>query len=285
MTSDAIAPSRHGLPRAPVSFWIGLAIVGGLLVASILAPYLPFVPGPLEVDYHARLAPPSFAHLLGTDNLGRDMLARVIHGARIDLFVGFTTVFVSMCIGITMGVIAAHYRGLAEVLIMRTVDALLAFPFIVLILAIVAIIGAGLTGVFIGMIVVGWTVYARITYSEMLALRERQFILAARTLGYRDSRIIFRHAIPNLLRPNIAFSMSDVILNILGLASLSYLGAGVKPPEPEWGALIAAGQDVLLTGWWVAVLPGIAVVIAGLGFSLLGEGLSDLLRSDGEDRS
>lgn len=285
MTSDAIAPSRHGLPHAPVSFWIGLAIVGGLLVASILAPYLPFVPGPLEVDYHARLAPPSFAHLLGTDNLGRDMLARVIHGARIDLFVGFTTVFVSMCIGITLGVIAAHYRGLAEVLIMRTVDALLAFPFIVLILAIVAIIGAGLTGVFIGMIVVGWTVYARITYSEMLALRERQFILAARTLGYRDSRIIFRHAIPNLLRPNIAFSMSDVILNILGLASLSYLGAGVKPPEPEWGALIAAGQDVLLTGWWVAVLPGIAVVIAGLGFSLLGEGLSDLLRSDGEDRS
>lgn len=281
MTAVAAEPSAPRV-RIPLSFWIGLAIVGGLLIVSILAPYLPFVPGPLDVDYKARLAPPSLAHPMGTDNLGRDMLARVIHGARIDLFVGFTTVFVSMIVGITMGVIAAHYRGLAEVLIMRTVDALLAFPFIVLILAIVAIIGPGLTGVFVGMIVVGWTVYARITYSEMLALRERQFILSARTLGYRDSRIIFRHAIPNLLRPNIAFSMSDVILNILGLASLSYLGAGVKPPEPEWGALIAAGQDVLLTGWWVAVLPGVAVVIVGVGFSLLGEGLAELFGTGGE---
>jgi peptide/nickel transport system permease protein len=263
------------------NLWIGLLIVLTTMLVSLLAPYLP-LPGPTDVDYHARLAPPSLDHPFGTDNLGRDMLSRVIYGAQIDLTVGFVTVAAAMVIGILMGLIAASFGGIIEAVIMRVVDALLAFPFVVLVLAIVAVIGPGLTGVIIGMIGVGWTVYARITFSEMRALRERQFMYAAQTLGYRRSRILFRHALPNVLRPNIAFSISDVIMNILGLAGLSYLGAAVKPPTPEWGALISAGQPFLQTGWWISTLPGVAIVIVGIGFSLLGEGVADVLGTNNE---
>lgn len=270
-------------PRRKIrwNLWIGLTIVLTTLLLSIFAPYLP-LPGSLDVDYGARLSPPSLAHIFGTDNLGRDMFSRVVYGAQIDLAVGFSTVAASVVIGILMGLIAASSGGLIETIIMRSVDALLAFPFIVLVLAIVAIIGPGLTGVLIGMIGVGWTIYARITFSEMRALREREFMLAAQTLGYRQSRILLRHALPNVLRPNIAFSISDVILNILGLAGLSYLGAAVKPPAPEWGALISAGQGFLMTGWWISTMPGIAIVVVGIGFSLLGEGVTDIFGTSTE---
>lgn len=282
MTIDATASQGAAAsppkPRRRIrwNLVIGLFIVVATLLLSILAPHLP-LPGPNEVDYHARLMPPSFSHFFGTDNLGRDMFSRVVYGAQIDLAVGFVTVAASMVIGILLGLIAASFGGAIETIIMRVVDALLAFPFIVLVLAIVAVIGPGLTGVIVGMIGVGWTVYARITFSEMRALRERQFMLAAQTLGYRRTRILLRHALPNVLRPNIAFSISDVILNILGLAGLSYLGAAVKPPTPEWGALISAGQAFLQTGWWISTLPGVAIVIVGIGFSLLGEGVADAL--------
>ncbi|MDR3472104.1 MAG: ABC transporter permease [Devosia sp.] len=277
--SAAMAPKPWRMIRW--NLWIGLFIVLATLLLSILAPYLP-LSGPNDVDYHARLAPPSFSHFFGTDNLGRDMFSRVVYGAQIDLAVGFVTVAASMVIGVLMGLVAASFGGIVETIIMRVVDALLAFPFIVLVLAIVAVIGPGLTGVIIGMIGVGWTVYARITFSEMRALRERQFMLAAQTLGYRRSRILLRHALPNVLRPNIAFSISDVVLNILGLAGLSYLGAAVKPPTPEWGALISAGQAFLQTGWWISTLPGVAIVIVGIGFSLLGEGVADALGTTSE---
>jgi peptide/nickel transport system permease protein len=160
---------------------------------------------------------------------------------------------------------------------MRLVDTLIAFPFLVLVLAIVGMVGPGLLGVYIGIIVVSWTIYARITYSEMLVLRERQYILAARTLGYSDWRILIRHAIPNLLRPNLVVSLVDVVLNVLALASLSYLGLGVKPPTPELGSLIAGGQPYLLTGWWITTLPGLVVVLLGVGFSLVGEAVADRL--------
>ncbi|MEQ1771867.1 MAG: ABC transporter permease, partial [Devosia sp.] len=283
-TAGSHARARPPVARHHASFKALLtdAIVLGILLTSICAPLLP-IAGPTDVDYKARLAPPSWTHPMGTDNLGRDMLSRVIYGAQIDLAVGFVTVFASMIIGITLGMIAATFRGPLEVIIMRTVDALLAFPFIVLVLAIVAIIGPGLNGVLIGMIGVGWSVYARITFAEMLALKERQFMLAARTLGYTETRILFRHAFPNLLRPNIAFSISDVILNILGLAGLSYLGAGVKPPAPEWGALISGGQQFLANGWWISTLPGLAIVVTGIGFTLLGEGVSDALGTQSEE--
>ena len=141
-----------------------------------------------------------------------------------------------------------------------------------------AIAGPGLTGAYIGVFAVGWALYARLTRGEMLVEREREYILAAKTLGYSTPRIVFRHALPNVLRASIVFSMADIVLNILLLSSLSYLGLGATPPSPEWGALVAEGQDVLLTAWWVATLPGLVIVLVGVGFSLIGDGIADRLR-------
>jgi peptide/nickel transport system permease protein len=269
---------RNFASRGP-GFAIGLAIVLGLLAASLLAPVLP-LRDPLAPDYAARLIPPGAEYWMGTDNLGRDIFSRVIHGARIDLTLGISTVIITCLTGMTLGLIAGYYGGIAGAVLMRVTDSVLAFPFIVLVLAIVAVVGPGLQGVYIGIIAVAWTIYARITYAEMTVLRERQFIMAARTLGYSDARIILRHALPNVIRPNVSYGMSDVIQNMLGLAALSYLGVGVKPPEPEWGAMIVAGQEFLLTAWWISIMPGIAAVVAGTGFLLLGEAISARMSVD-----
>ncbi len=275
MMEEAAAKARRRRLKH-VGLWVGLLIVVGITGLSFAAPLLP-LPEPNAIQPGQRLAPPSLGHLFGTDNLGRDMLSRVIYGAQIDIVLGVVTTYISLAIGMVVGVIAGYYRGIRESVAMRLVDTLIAFPFLVLVLAIVGMVGPGLLGVYIGIIVVSWTVYARITYSEMLVLRERQFILAATTLGYSNRRILLRHAIPNLLRPNLVFSLVDVVLNLLALASLSYLGLGVQPPTPELGSLIAGGQPYLLTAWWITTLPGLVVVVIGIGFSLVGEGAADQL--------
>ena len=259
-----------------ITFWLGVLIVGGIAAVCFAAPLLP-IADPDALDYTAVLQPPSLAHPFGTDELGRDMLARVLSGGAIDLLLGFVTTYVSLILGVALGAFAGYYRGRRETVIMRLVDTMIAFPFIVLVLSIVAVIGPGLAGVYVAIIVIGWTLYARLTYSEMLALRDRQFILAARTLGFSDARILLRHAIPNVLRPSLVFSMSDLVLNILVLVGLSYLGVGVQPPQAEWGALIAGGQANLMTGWWISTLPGLVVVLLGVGVSLVGDGLADRL--------
>jgi peptide/nickel transport system permease protein len=164
---------------------------------------------------------------------------------------------------------------------MRTVDLVISFPFIVLILAITAITGPGIQGAYIGVLAVSWALYARLTRGEMLALRENQYMMAAKTLGYSTWRIIFVHSIPNLLRSNLVFSMSDIVLNILTLAALSYLGLGIAPPTPEWGEIVAQGQRNLFTAWWISTLPGLIIVLVGTGFSLIGDGLADRLGEDG----
>ncbi len=275
---EAPLATAGGSRFAEAGLWVGLAIVLGIAGLSVAAPVLP-IPDPNAIDVGAALMPPSLSHLFGTDNLGRDMFARVVYGAQIDLLLGVVTTYVSLIIGVSVGAFAGYFGGKRDTILMRLVDTLIAFPFIVLVLAIVGLVGPGLIGVYIGIIIVSWTVYARITYSEMLVLRERQFILAAQTLGFSDARVIFRHAIPNALRPNIIFSLSDVVLNILALAALSYLGVGVKPPTPELGALIAGGQQYLLTAWWIATLPGLVIVVIGIGFVLLGEGVADRFSS------
>ena len=145
---------------------------------------------------------------------------------------------------------------------------------------VIAITGPGLTGAYIGVLVVGWALYARLTRGEMLVERQKEYILAAQTLGYSTTRIVFRHALPNVLRASIVFAMADIVLNILLLSSLSYLGLGATPPSPEWGALVAEGQDVLLTAWWVATLPGLVIVLVGIGFSLIGDGIADRFGRD-----
>ena len=259
-----------------VTLWAGVAIVIGFMVATFAAPFLGFV-DPDKQDLLNALQPPSPAHWFGTDSLGRDILTRCLYATRVDFAFGFITTYIPVAIGLFLGALAGYLGGWVDTIVMRTVDVVIAFPFIVLILAIASIFGAGLLGAYVGVIVVSWAMYARLTRGEMLVLRERQFILAAQTLGFSTGRILFRHALPNVLRPNIVFSMADLVLNILTLAALSYLGLGVRPPTAEWGAMIADGQGYLMTAWWVSTFPGLVVVLAGVGFSLIGDGLADRL--------
>lgn len=276
---DEATLRRHALRErrwSNVTFSVGLGIIALAVTASILAPLLaPYDPN--EIDLAHKLTAPSWEHLLGTDTFGRDILSRVLYAVRLDLVVVVIVTYVPLVIGMVVGAYAGYDGGWLDSLAMRLVDAVIAFPFLVLMIAIVAIAGAGLTGVYIGAIVVGWALYARLTRGEMLVLREQDFMLAGRTLGYSTTRIVFRHAMPNLLRSNLVFSAADLVLNLLLLASLSYLGLGVQPPTAELGAMVAEGQSVLRQAWWVATIPGLVIVLLGVAFSMIGDGLADRL--------
>jgi peptide/nickel transport system permease protein len=253
--------------------------VAFIAFVSFAAPLLGFH-NPNEQHLLDALQPPSRAHPMGTDALGRDILTRVVYGGRIDLTFAFVTTIVPFALGVLLGCWAGYRGGWLDTVVNRLVDVVVAFPFIVLILAIVTITGPGLKGAYIGVFAVGWALYARLTRGEMLVEREKEYILAARTLGYSPRRIVLRHALPNVLRASIVFSMADVVLNILLLSSLSYLGLGAIPPSPEWGALVADGKDLILTNWWVATMPGLVIVLTGIAFSLIGDGLADRLGRD-----
>jgi peptide/nickel transport system permease protein len=259
-----------------VTFYAGLAILVGAALCAIFAPLIAPYP-PNEIDLTARLLPPSTEHVMGTDTFGRDIASRVIYAIRIDLQVIFIITYVPLVIGMVIGAFSGYFGGWRDSFAMRLVDGVIAFPFLVLVIAIVAIAGVGLTGIYVGVLAVGWALYARLTRGEMLVLREQDFMLAARGLGYSTGRIIFRHAMPNLLRSNIVFSAADLVLNLLLLASLSYLGLGVQPPTAELGSMVAEGQSVLLQAWWVATLPGLVIVVLGVSFSMIGDGLADRL--------
>jgi peptide/nickel transport system permease protein len=257
-----------------VTLWTGVSIVAALVLAGLLAGLIsPYAPDTQHLTEAFKA--PSGSHLFGTDAFGRDVFSRALHALKVDIQLGIVATYVPLVIGMVLGAVAGYYRGWRESLIMRLVDVTIALPFIVLILAIVAIVGPGLTGVYIGEIAVSWALYARITRAEMLVLREQQFIVAAQALGYSTPRIIFKHALPHLIRPNLVFSMADIVLNILVLASLSFLGVGVQPPLPELGAIVADGQQYLLSSWWITTLPGLVLVVLGAGFSLIGDALAD----------
>jgi len=259
---------------AAVTLWAGVAIVAIIVFISAAAPLLGFA-DPNQQHLSEALQSPSWQHPFGTDTLGRDILTRVVYGGRIDLTFAFITTLIPFVLGVLLGAVAGYRGGWFDTMVNLLVDVVVAFPFIVLILAIVTITGPGLTGAYIGVFAVGWALYARLTRGEMLVEREREYILAAKTLGYSSPRIVLRHALPNVIRASIVFSMADIVLNILLLSSLSYLGLGAAPPTPEWGALVAEGKDVLLTAWWVATLPGLVIVLVGVGFSLIGDGIAD----------
>ncbi len=263
-----------------VTLWVGVVIVAAATLLSMAAPLMN-LPNPVEADLSQVLLPPSWEHPFGTDDVGRDIFTRVLYAGRLDLSFGVITTYVSLAVGLIIGALAGYFGGLLDALVMRMVDLVISFPFIVLILAITAITGPGLLGAYAGVLTVSWALYARLTRGEMLALREKQYILNAQTLGYSTWRIIFVHSIPNLLRSNLVFSMSDIVLNILTLASLSYLGLGVSPPTPEWGEIVAQGQRNLRTAWWISTLPGLVIVLVGVGFSLIGDGLADRLSEEG----
>jgi peptide/nickel transport system permease protein len=259
-----------------VTFYLGLGILAAAVLTAIFAPLIaPYDPNALDLTQ--RLQAPSVAHAMGTDTFGRDIASRVIYAIRLDLQVIFVITYVPLVIGVVVGAYAGYFGRWMDTVAVGAVDAVIALPFLVIIIAIVAIVGTGLTGVYIGVIAVGWALYARLTRSEMLVLREQDFMLAAKVLGYSTKRILFRHAMPNLLRSNIVFSAADLVLNLLLLAGLSYLGLGVQAPTAELGAMVAEGQRVLLQAWWVATLPGLVIVVLGVSFSMIGDGLGDRL--------
>ncbi len=256
---------------------LGTSVLALILVFALFAPWLsPY--DPYAIDYARALQPPSFRHLFGTDLYGRDIFTRVLYGGRIDLQVGLISVIAPFVVGTLLGALAAYFGDRWDSLIMRIVDIVQAFPFIILVIAIVAILGPGLRNMYLAVALVAWVVYARLVRGEILIEKQKEYILAAKALGNSDARIILRHLMPNVILPSIVFATSDIALYILLAAALSFLGLGVKPPVPEWGAMITEGQPFMTTAWWISTLPGLAIVLTGIALSLIGDGLADLFR-------
>ena len=256
---------------------MGLLILLAIALLGIFAPLLtPY--DPYTQNYNVTLLSPRLAHPFGTDEFGRDILTRVFYGARIDLRVGFISVISPFIIGILLGSVAAYFGGWVDTIVMRAVDIVQAIPFIVLIIAVVAILGPGLSNMYIAVAVVAWIVYARLIRSEILVQKEQEYVIAAKAIGMGDLRLILRHLMPNTITTCIVYACADIALYILLAAALSYLGLGAKPPTPEWGAMITEGQSYMTTAWWMSALPGLAIIVTGIGLSLIGDGLSDILR-------
>jgi len=286
-TAEAIAaPAEVGERRTFRNRWYrtptfvaGLVILGTLAVLTIFAPLITSW-DPNQQDLLKILQPPSSEHLLGTDQLGRDVWARMLYGGRIDLKVGFLAVLISFALGTLLGAIAGYYGRAIDTVTMRVVDVFVAFPFFVLVIALVFVLGAGTRSMYIAIAFVGWVSYARIVRGEILVAKQQEYVLAARAAGFSDRRIVGRHILPNVITQSIVFAMSDIVISILAIVTLGYLGIGVPPPGPDWGLMIQEGQTFLTTNWQLATFPGIAVVITGLGLSLLGDGLADLLKPE-----
>jgi ABC-type dipeptide/oligopeptide/nickel transport system permease subunit len=258
----------------------GLVLVGtftaGAALAPVLAPFDPYsVPERLEA---ASLRPPRAPFHLGTDLLGRDLLSRILYGGRVSLVVGVGAELAAALVGILVGLVAGYYGGRVDGLLMRLTDVVMAFPALVLGIGIVAVFQApGLDKVVLVLVLLGWTTIARVVRGEVLALKERDFVLAARALGVRDAALVRRYLLPNLMAPLLVAATIGVAGNIVAEAGLSFLGLGAQPPTISWGAMLAEGQAFLTTSPWVAVFPGVALMLAVLGVNLLGDGLRDVL--------
>jgi peptide/nickel transport system permease protein len=260
---------------------LGLGLTLAIVICVLFSGWL--APGAGAIDLMARLVPPFTqpSHPFGTDPLGRDVMARVFAGGWISLEVGFISVAGSVLIGVTMGLIAGYYRGFWDVLVMRFADVQLALPFILLAITIIAIVGGSLTNTILLLIASQWVQYARLVRAQVLALREREFVLAARAIGVKDRHIILSHLLPNLLGPVIVLVTLNVANNILLESSLTFLGLGVDPTIPSWGGMLADGRTYLQTAWWVSVFPGVAILLTVLGLNLLGDWLRDTLDPTG----
>jgi len=262
-------PHRH----VNIPLIAGLTLLLLIVLAAICAPLLTHW-DPIHQDLlHAREAPGSPGHLLGTDQLGRDVLSRLLYGARIDLRVGVLAVLSPFVIGTLLGLVSGWFGGWLDTLIMRIVDVVVAFPFFVLVIALVFALGAGTSSIYLAITMVGWVAYCRIVRGAVLVAKEQEYALAARASGLPTWRILFRHLLPNVVLQAIVYSMSDIVLTILAIVTLGYLGLGVPPPTPDWGSMIEDGQQFLLTQWYLATIPGIAVVITGFALALIADGL------------
>jgi peptide/nickel transport system permease protein len=250
-----------------------LVIIGLVLAAPLISSYSPTALNPLQA-----LLGLSMHHLLGTDELGRDEWTRLLYGGRVDLEIAFLAVLASFVLGTAIGCLAGYFGGWVDVLVMRVVDVILAFPFFVLVIALVFILGPGTKSIYIAIIATDWVSYTWIIRREIVAMKKHEFVLAAAALGYKHTRIMLRHLIPNCITQAIVYSMSDVVFTILTIVTLGFLGLGVPPPTAEWGSMMSDGQQFITTHWELATFPGIIVVITGIGLSLFGDGIADLLR-------
>lgn len=260
-------------------------IIGGILFAVMFLmaiwPSLFTSYDPYELDLMNCLQPPSRAHWFGTDNYGRDVFARVVYGARVDLTIGFVAMIVPFIIGSFIGLVAGYHGKKVDAIIMRIQDIMTAFPFTILVIAIVTILGSNISNLYIAIWLVGWRDYTKLVRSETLIEKNSEYVQAARSLGYSNLRIMFRHILPNTINSAVVYAVSDIMVCMLVGASLSFLGLGVQPPTPEWGAIISEGRPYILQAWWMCALPGLALAVTGTSLSLLGEGISHILTNDG----
>lgn len=264
--------------RTP-SFVAGVSILGLIVLAAAAAPLVTSY-DPTQQDLLHTLQGPSSSHLLGTDELGRDVWSRLVYGARTDLRVAFLAVLFPFVIGTLIGLASGYFGRWIDTVTSWLVNIVVAFPFYVLIIALVFALGSGTRNIYIAITIVGWVSYARIVRGEVLVAKRREYVDAARAAGLSHGRIIFRHLLPNVITQAIVFAMSDIVLDILAIVTLGYLGLGVQPPTPDWGNMIAEGQSYLTTQWELSTVPGVAVVVTALGLSLLADGLADLLRPE-----
>ncbi len=284
--STAVADARRGWLGAGAARWgrrrslvAGLLIVGAIVALAAAAPLFTRY-DPTKQDFNSILLGPSRDHPLGTDDLGRDIWSRILYGARVDLRTAFLAVLFPFVIGTALGSIAGFFGGVVDSVVSWATNVVFAFPFYVLMIAIVFALGAGARSIYIAITIVGWVSYARIVRGEMLVAKEHEYVQAARVAGLGSGRIIVRHLLPNVIPQAVVFAMSDIVLDLLAIVTLGYLGLGIQPPTPDWGRMIASGQEFLTTNWQLATFPGLAIVITGIGLALIADGLADVFRTE-----
>ena len=275
VVKGSVKPAKSKSRRVPIWRRSPSLVVGAVIVlfTCIVAafPSLFTSQDPLAINPSQMLQAPSAAHLFGTDNFGYDVFTRVVYATRLDLLIGVASAGLPFIVGSLLGLVAGYYGGKFDVFV--------AFPFMVLAIAIVAILGNGVSNLIIAMWIVSWPPYTRLVRAEVLVAKNSEYVQAAKTLGYSDLTIMFRHILPNVISSSIVYLASDIVMCIMSAASMSFLGLGVPSPTPEWGAIISGGKGFISTAWWITTLPGLVMAVVGLGFSLLGDGLNDLLRT------
>lgn len=250
---------------------VGL-LVGIAVLAPVLAPH-----DPIKQDLLNTVQPSSSSHWLGTDKYGRDVLSRLIWGARVDLRIGFLAVLIPFVFGSVLGALAGYIGGWVDTVVMRVVDVFFAFPFYVMVIVLVFVLGSGEASIYLAIAAVSWVSYAKIVRGEVLVAKEQDYVVAAVLGGLSHARVLGRHIAPNVMSQAIIYAMSDIVMDIMAIVTLGYLGLGIAPPTAEWGSMILDGQEFITTQWQQATIPGLAVVVTSLGLSWLGDGIADLL--------
>lgn len=271
------APKLHSRKRRKPSagkLYVGLTIVGVFVLAALVS--LVWTPyDPIGQDFTAVLQQPSATHLFGTDELGRDLFSRVMSASAIDLPVTLICTVLPCILGTILGLIAGYFGRTWDAIILRVGDLLQAFPQYVLMIVLVFVLGAGVPSLIVSFTIVGWVVYARLARTEVMRIKESQFIMAAKTSGFSTERILFRHIMPNVIRQIAIYLTSDLVFSVVALAAFSFLGFGIQPPTPEWGSLISSGQKFLGLAPWLVVIPGLTLTVFAFGLALIGDALQD----------